>query len=59
MQYFGGLDVSMTETAICVVDGDGQVTPALQRRNRTRAVATLLAIDGRARRTHHCKHDRR
>lgn len=25
MQYFGGLDVSVTETAICVVDGDGQV----------------------------------
>lgn len=25
MQYFGGLDVSVAETAICVVDGDGQV----------------------------------
>jgi len=40
MEYFAGLDVSMEETHICVVDRDGHVV------HETKVASTPAEIDG-------------
>jgi hypothetical protein len=43
MAYFGGLDVSMKETYICVVDGDGGGVLETRTATLPEAIAAALA----------------
>ena len=46
MNYYGGLDVSLEETAICVVDGLGLIVKELRAASEPEAlIAALKAID--------------
>lgn len=43
MEYFAGLDVSMEETHICVVDRDGAVVNEVKALSSAAAIAAALA----------------
>jgi transposase len=43
MEYFAGLDVSMKETHVCVVDGDGEVVLETMATTLPEAIAAALA----------------
>ena len=43
MEYFAGLDVSMKETHVCVVDGEGEVVPETMTTTLPDAIAAALA----------------
>jgi transposase len=43
MEYFAGLDISMKETHICVVDRDGEVALEMKAPTSPAAIATALA----------------
>src|SRR3954453_17528575 len=46
MNYYGGLDVSLEETAICVVDGSGLIVKEVRAASEPEAlIAALKAID--------------
>ena len=46
MNYYAGLDVSLEETAICVVDGSGLIVREVRAASEPEAlIATLQAID--------------
>ena len=46
MRYFAGLDVSLEETAICVVDETGRITKELRAESEPAAlIAALMALD--------------
>jgi transposase len=44
MRYFAGLDVSLEETAICVVDETGLIMKEARAASEPEALATLLSI---------------
>ena len=43
MRYFAGLDVSLEETAICVVDGEGQIVRELRAASEPEALIAALS----------------
>ncbi len=43
MKYYAGLDVSLEETSICVVDGDGAIVAERKVASEPRAIAEALA----------------
>jgi transposase len=43
MEYFAGLDISMKETHICVVDRDGEVALEMKAPTSPAAIAAALA----------------
>ena len=45
MKYFAGLDVSLEETAICVVDETGRITKEVARVERTAGAGERPAED--------------
>ena len=48
MNYYAGLDVSLEETAICVVDGSGLIVKEVRAASEPEAlIAALKAIDVR------------
>jgi transposase len=42
MKYYAGLDVSLEETAVCVIDQSGQVVAEAKRASEPEAIATFL-----------------
>ena len=47
MEYFAGLDVSMEETHVCVVDRDGKVILEARTPTAPKTIATALWRKGR------------
>ncbi len=43
MKYYAGLDVSLEETSICVVDGDGAIVAERKVASEPRAIAEARA----------------
>jgi hypothetical protein len=43
MKYFAGLDLSLEETAICIVDEDGIASLVKGRQRRSRRTCLLMA----------------
>ena len=45
MRYFAGLDVSLEETAICVVDETGRIVKETRAASEPEEIAALLKLD--------------
>ena len=52
MTYFAGLDVSLEETSICVVDETGRIVKELRTASEPEALAVGFAGNGSAARAH-------
>ena len=46
MKYYAGLDVSLEETSVCVVDGDGAIVAERKVASEPRAIAEALRALG-------------
>jgi hypothetical protein len=46
VRYFAGLDVSLEETAICIVDGSGQIAREARVASEPEALATFFEACG-------------